>query len=331
MKAIGYTQTGPITTPGILVEFDAQKPELGPHDLLVKINGIAMNPVDTKVRVRLEPQDGPHILGYDAAGVVVETGSEVSLFSIGDEVFYAGDITRPGCNAEFQAVDERIVGKKPNSLGFNEAAAIPLTAITAWEMLFDSFGFAEGDGEGETLLIIGGAGGVGSILIQLAKKLTKLNVIATASRPETLEWVKKMGADQVIDHHQSIADQLSEAPKYVAGITHTDQHFPAIVETIQPRGHLVLIDDPVDFVINPAKQKAISITWEFMFSRSMFQTDDLIKQHQLLTRVSEMVDRGELVSMVTKDLGNISVETITQAHINQESGTMIGKQVLSGY
>jgi len=191
MKAIGYHQAGPITAPDALVEFETATPELGPRDLLVEVRGISVNPVDVKVRGKMSPEKGNKVIGFDAAGVVRQVGSDVSKFKVGDEVFYAGDITRPGTNSELHAVDERIVGKKPTSLGYAEAAGFPLTSITAWEILFDSFGLKEGTGKGESLLIIGGAGGVGSILIQLAKKLTQLTVIATASRPETTEWFKK--------------------------------------------------------------------------------------------------------------------------------------------
>ncbi len=334
MKAIGYTQTGSITTPGILTEFQAPAATLGSRDMLVEVLGVSMNPVDTKVRVRFEPEGGvPRIMGYDAAGIVQEIGSEVELFAVGDEVFYSGDLTRPGTNAELHAVDERIVGRKPKSLGFPEAAGIPLTAITAWEMLFDSLALEEGGGAGESILIIGGAGGVGSILIQLAKKLTRLQVIATASRPETVEWVEKMGADIVINHHESLVEQLREhdiAPRYVAALTQTEQHFSGIVELIQPRGHIVLIDDPKDFDINSIKPKALSFSWEFMFARSMFGTEDIAVQGELLNRVSQMLDDGELISTVTTDLGVMTVESLIEAHTLQESGTAIGKTVLGG-
>ena len=208
MKAIGYNQAGPITAPDALVEFEAEIPALRPRDLLVDVRGISVNPVDVKVRAMMGPDKGSKVIGYDAAGVVRKVGSDVSKFKVGDEVFYAGDFTRPGTNSEFHAVDERIVGKKPKSLGFAQAAGFPLTSITAWEILFDSFALKEGEGKGESLLIIGAAGGVGSILIQLAKKLTGLTVIATASRPDTTEWIKKMGADHVINHRESLVDQV---------------------------------------------------------------------------------------------------------------------------
>ena len=334
MKAIGYNKAGPITAPDALIEFEAETPELGPRDLLVEVRGISVNPVDVKVRANMAPEKGTKIIGYDAAGVVREVGSDVSKFKVGDEVFYAGDITRPGTNSQLHAVDERIVGKKPKSLSFAEAAGFPLTSITAWELLFESLGVKEGEGKGESLLIIGGAGGVGSILIQLAKKLTGLTVIATASRPETTEWVKKMGADYVINHRESLVDQvkaLGLQPRYVASLTGTDGHFPAIVELIKPRGHIALIDDPESLDITSGKRKALSFSWEFMFARSMHQTDDIEKQHELLNRVSELIDNGRLISTVTNNLGKISAETLKTAHSQQESGRVIGKNVLDGF
>ena len=334
MKAIGYYQTGSINMPNALIQFEADKPSLEAHDLWVEIRGISMNPVDTKVRTRMAPENGTKVIGYDAAGVVREIGSQVSKFKVGDEVFYSGDLTRPGTNSEFHAVDERLVGKKPKSLGFAEAAGFPLTSITAWELLFDSLALKEGGGVGESLLILGGAGGVGSILIQLAKQLTGLTVIATASRPETIDWVKKMGADHVINHRESLVDQIKALglePRYVAALNGTSEHFPAIVELIKPRGHMALIDDPEEIDIRLGKTKALSFSWEFMFTRSMFQTEDMEKQHELLNRVSELIDDGTLISTVTNNLGNMSVETLKEAHIQQESGRVIGKNVLNGF
>lgn len=332
MKAIGYKQAGPIDT---LIEFEAATPKPGPHDLLVEVRGLSVNPVDVKMRAQVGPAEGQtKIIGYDAAGIVKAVGRDVSLFNVGDEVFYAGDLTRPGTNAEFHAVDERIVGKKPHSLCFALAAGLPLTSITAWEILFDSFRLKEGDGAGETLLIIGAAGGVGSILVQLAKQLTGLTVIATASRPETIDWVKKMGADHVINHRNPLAEQvkaLGLEPKYVAALNGTAGHFPAIVELIQPRGHVALIDDPETVDIKAGKPKALTFSWEFMFTRSMFQTDDIAKQHELLNRISALVDENKLITTVTANVGKISAETLKQAHKQQESGRVIGKNVLYGF
>ena len=336
MKAIGYQKTGPITAPDALIEFEAPQPEVGPHDLLVEVKGISVNPVDVKVRTR--PEMGPEpgqtkVIGYDAAGIVRAVGDQVTRFKVGDEVFYAGDITRPGTNAEFHAVDERIVGAKPASLDFAQAAGMPLTSITAWELLFESLGVCEGTGDGESLLIIGGAGGVGSILIQLAKQLTGLTVVATASRPDTVEWVKQMGADHVINHRESLVEQMSALqiqPRYVASLNGTEGHFPSIVELIEPRGHIALIDDPETLDIHSIKPKALSFSWEFMFARSMFQAKDIEQQHALLNRVSELIDSGKIKSTVTNNLGALTAENLTAAHAQQESGRVIGKNVLSG-
>ncbi|SOH93325.1 zinc-binding alcohol dehydrogenase family protein [Monaibacterium marinum] len=330
MKALGYTAAGPVDA---LVAFDAEQPEIGARDLLVAVRGISVNPVDVKVRERASPEQGHKVLGYDAAGVVTAIGAEVTGYAVGDEVFYAGDVTRPGTNSELHVVDERIVGRKPTSLDFDEAAGMPLTSITAWELLFDSFRVVEGGGAGDALLVIGGAGGVGSILIQLAKKLTGLTVIATASRDETRDWVKKMGADHVIDHRQPLAAQVAAlglTPRYVASLTATDQHYAEILELIAPRGHITLIDDPQNLDIAPAKPKAITISWEFMFTRSMFGTADMDAQRDLLNRVSGMIDEGTLTSTVTERLGALTVESLRTAHTRQESGRVIGKQVLNG-
>lgn len=337
MRAIGYKQAGAITAENALNEFETATPEIGERDLSVEVKGISVNPVDVKVRAaaKFNPEEGlTKVIGWDAAGIVKEIGSAVSKFKVGDEVFYAGDFTRAGTNANFQAVDERIVGKKPKTLGFAEAAGFPLTSITAWEILFDSYGLKEGGGAGKSILIIGAAGGVGSILIQLAKKLTGLKVVATASRPDTIEWVKKMGADHVINHRESLVDQMKKLniqPEYVASLNGTEQHFPSIVELIQPRGHIALIDDPKTLDIASIKPKALSFSWEFMFARSLFQTADMEKQHELLNRVSELIDEGKLISTVTNNLGDLSADNLKEAHIQQESGSVIGKNVLNGF
>jgi len=334
MKAIGYTQAGPISAEDALIEVEMDMPQPGAKDLLVEVRGISVNPVDVKVRENHQPDGGPRVLGFDAAGVVKEVGSECSRFQPGDEVFYAGDITRPGTNAEFHVVDERIVGRKPKSLGFAEAAGMPLTTITAWEMLFDSFGLEEGKGAGDALLVIGGPGGVGSILIQLAKKLTGLTVIATASRPETREWVAKMGADHVVNHHKPLDQEMKAlgiSPRYVAALTHTDQHYEAIIQLIRPFGRIAVIDDPETLDALPLKPKAISLCWEFMFARSMFQTEDMDVQHKLLNRVADLLDDGTLLSTVRKHCGSMSVANLRTAHELLESGTATGKTVLDGF
>ncbi len=334
MKAIGYNQHGAINALDSLIEFNTQVPTLEKHDLLVEVMGISINPVDTKVRANFPAENGTKIIGYDGAGIVRKVGSDVQYFKVGDEVFYAGDITRAGTNCEFHGVDERIVGKKPKSLSFAEAAGFPLTSITAWELLFDSFKIQEGKGQGDTILIIGGAGGVGSILIQLAKKLTGLTVIATASRPETVVWVQKMGADHVINHQKSLVDQVKElnlTPQYVASLTGTTGHISSIIDLIKPRGHIGIIDDPKILDIMSGKPKALSFSWEFMFARPMHQTDDIDKQHELLNRVSKLIDDGTLISTVTNNLGKISPNTLKKAHELQESGRVIGKNVLQGF
>ena len=334
MKAIGYRTAGPIAAENALIEFETETPQPGPYDLLVDVRGVSVNPVDVKLRASAQPAGEPRILGFDAAGVVTAIGSAVTRFQPGDDVFYAGDITRPGTNGKFHLVDERIVGRKPASLGFAEAAGIPLTSITAWEMLFDCFKLNEGDGTGEALLVIGGAGGVGSILIQLAKQLTGLTVIATASREDTRAWVKKMGADYVINHRNPLDEEikaLGMAPRYVAALTHTDKHFASIRELIKPRGHIALIDDPDSLDVISLKRKAISLSWEFMFTRSMFQTEDMDAQHTLLNRVSKLLDNGTLISTVNNRGGVLNVENLRAAHEFQESGTAIGKTVLDGF
>ncbi|MEM1370397.1 MAG: zinc-binding alcohol dehydrogenase family protein [Cyanobacteria bacterium P01_H01_bin.15] len=334
MKAIGYTQAGPISAKNALIEFETEIPQPRAHDLLVEIRGVSVNPVDVKLRAAAQPEGGPRILGFDAAGIVKAVGSAATRFRAGDEVFYAGDITRPGTNAQFQLVDERIVGRKPSSLDFAAAAGMPLTSITAWELLFDSLGVKEGGGKDKALLVIGGAGGVGSILIQLAKKLTNLTVIATASREDTRAWVEKMGADHIINHRNPLDQEIKTlgiAPRYVAALTHTDRHYSAIANLIKPRGRIALIDDPETLDIVPLKAKALTVSWEFMFTRSMFQTPDMDAQHQLLNRVAELLDNGTLISTVNNHGGALSVETLRAAHEFQESGTAIGKTVLKGF
>lgn len=334
MKAIGYRNAGPIGAEGALEEFELEMPRPGPGDLLVEVRGISVNPVDVKLRAHVQPEEAPRILGFDAAGIVKEVGSGTTRFEPGDEVYYAGDLTRPGTNAQYQLVDERIVGRKPASLSFAEAAGMPLTTITAWEIIFDGFRIPEGGGAKEALLVIGGAGGVGSILIQLAKKLTRLKVIATASRADTRAWVEKMGADHIVNHRNPLDEELAAlgiSPRYVAALTHTDQHFPAIIELIKPRGHIAVIDDPPTLDVMPLKTKALSLSWAFMFTRSMFQTEDMDAQHKLLNRAADLIDDGTLRSTVNRYGGGLSLANLRSAHELQESGTAIGKTVLDGF
>jgi len=334
MKALGYSERGPISTAGSVIEFVKDDPQPGSRDLLVEVRGVSVNPVDVKVRAnRPPPEDQPRILGFDAAGVVREIGADVTGFQSGDEVFYAGEFTRDGSNAQLQTVDERLVGKKPSSLSFADAAGLPLTSITAWEMLFDSFGISEGDGAGDAILIIGGAGGVGSIMIQLAKKLTGLTVIASASRPDTVEWVKKMGADHLVNHRNPLNEEMKAlgiAPKYVAALTGTEDHWDAIVDITKPRGHIGMIDDPANINWQALKMKALSFSWEFMFARSMFQADDMDAQAKLLNRVSALIDSGSLISTVNKNNGPLTVDNLRDALAHQDSGTAVGKTVLEG-
>ncbi len=336
MKAVGYAKNGPIDNPQSLVDIELDDPTPGPLDLLVEVKAISVNPVDTKIRKNVAPESGYKVIGWDVSGVVKGVGSDTSKFKVGDEVFYAGALDRPGANSELHIVDERIVGRKPASLTHGESAALPLTSITAWELLFDRLEVNEGGGDGESLLIIGGAGGVGSVLIQLAAKYTKLKVVATASRPETIDWCTKLGAHHVIDHREDMhaaLEKLGLTPRYVAALTASDQHLPSIASLIKPQGKLGIIDDPdaADIDIRVLKPKSISIHWEFMYTRSMFQTTDIEAQHVLLNRVADGVDAGDLVTTHNRNMGTINATNLKLAHTLQESGTAIGKSVLEGF
>lgn len=336
MKAIGYHQSLPIDHPESLVDLQLPQPQPGPLDLLVRVSAVSVNPVDTKVRRNRAPQPGqPEVLGWDAVGTVQALGDAVQGFAVGDRVYYAGAINRPGSNAELQVVDHRIAARAPQGLGDAEAAALPLTAITAWELLFDRLGVAEGGGAGQALLITGAAGGVGSILVQLARQLTQLRVIATASRPETQAWVKDLGAHVVIDHSQPLRPQLVAAgvPEValIASLTHTEQHWDALVDAAAPQGRLALIDDlsgPVD--VMALKRKALSLHWELMFTRPLFGTPDIAEQGRLLARVAALVDAGRLRTTVSEQLSPINAANLRRAHALVESGRMRGKVVLSG-
>jgi zinc-binding alcohol dehydrogenase family protein len=337
MKAIGYHQAGAIDRADALLDLDIPAPVPGARDLLVRVRAVSVNPVDMKVRAgTAPPEGGAKILGWDASGIVEAVGGEVSLFQVGDEVFYAGDITRPGTNAELHLVDERIVGHKPRTLDWAQAAALPLTAITAWELLFDRLRVPYGNRRSAgSLLVINGAGGVGSILIQLARRLTGLRVIATASRPETIAWVRDMGAHDVIDHHQPLDEELARigCPEvdYVAGLTASDRYLPLFPRIVAAQGHIALIDDPESFDIVPLKRKAITVAWELMFTRAMFATADMIEQHALLEEVSHLVDAGVLRTTLTGTLSPINAANLKEAHARLESGTAIGKTVLEGF
>ncbi|MFJ4384880.1 zinc-binding alcohol dehydrogenase family protein [Pseudomonas sp. NPDC089408] len=335
MKAVVYTQPGlPIQEAQSLFDADIPDPEPGPRDLLIEVSAIAVNPVDTKIRAS-RGGDKPQVLGWDAVGVVREIGPQVTLFRPGDEVFYAGAIDRAGSYSQLHVVDERIVGHKPRSLDNASAAALPLTAITAWELLFDRLGIDEHGGKGQSLLVVGAAGGVGSILVQLASKLTQLTVIGTASRPETQAWVKAQGAHHVIDHTVPIALQLEKLKlnpvDYVISLTHTDTYLPQLVEVLRPQGKLALIDDPAQLDVMPLKRKSLSLHWELMFTRSLYKTEDMINQHHLLDRVSKLVDEGVLRTTVGEHYGTICADNLKRAHALIESGKARGKIVLEGF
>lgn len=335
MKAIAYTQHGiPITDPRSLFDIDLPKPTPGARDLLVAVKAISVNPVDTKVRANAAVS-APRVLGWDVAGIVEAVGADVTLFKPGDEVFYAGSITRPGCNSEFHLVDERIVGHKPVTLDFANAAALPLTSVTAWELLFDRLGVAEDGGEGDTLLIIGAGGGVGSILTQLARRLTRLTVIGTASRPETREWARKLGAHHVIDHSQPLVAQLTQLGianvTYVASLTHTDSYYAQLIDALAPQGRLALIDDPASLDALPLKAKSLSLHWELMFTRAKYETADMINQHRLLERVAALIDQDVLKTTLGQHFGAINAANLKRAHALVESGKSRGKAVLEGF
>ena len=341
MKAIGLSQALPIHNPESLVEIALPQPVAKGRDLLVRVAATAVNPVDYKVRQSATPPAGEYkVLGWDGAGEVIATGEDVTDFQPGDQVFYAGDISRSGTNAEYQLVDERIVGIKPRSLSQAEAAAIPLTAITAWELLFEHLSLrqqAPGKIEktGEVLLVVGGAGGVGSILIQLAKALTGATVIATASRERSQAWVKQLGADFVVDHTQPLQPQieaLGVGPlTHVASLNNTSAYFETYTELLMPFGKIALIDDPDSLDISKLKLKSLSLHWEFMFARSLHQAADMQAQGELLNKVSDLIDQGHIKTTLGKHLGAITAENLRAAHAELESGTAIGKIVLEGF
>lgn len=332
MKAVGFKTSLPITEPNSFIAFETEKPSPVGHQLLIKINAIAVNPVDFKIRQNAAKDtilEQPKIIGWDASGIVEAVGENVSLFNIGDQVYYAGDITKAGCNAEFQLVDERIVGKKPKTLSNEAAAAMPLTALTAWEILFNRIRISAEKDKGKTLLVIGGAGGVGSIAIQLAKKIANLNVIATASRPQTIEWCKQMGADLVVNH-KNLVDEVRKAGfqfvDFIVDFVDTNSYWDAMSELIKPQGHIASITgSATPIALNKLKTKSASFSWEFMYTRSSFQTEDMVEQHHILNKVADLLDEGALVSTLTQTLSGLSAENLKQAHQQLESGTTIGK------
>jgi zinc-binding alcohol dehydrogenase family protein len=336
MRAVGYQKPLPVDDPAALVDVDLPKPAPTGRDVLVEVRAVSVNPLDTKVRRRAGAEDGGwKVLGWDAAGVVASVGPEARLFKPGDEVYYAGAIDRPGTNAEFHLVDERIVGRKPGSLGWAQAAALPLTAITAWEVLFDRFDVKRPVPGANAILIIGGAGGVGSIAIQLARRLTGLTVIATASRPETREWARELGAHHVIDHAKPLATEVAAlglgAPGFVFSTTNTASHLKEIAELIAPQGRFALIDDPAIPDMNLFRRKSASIHWEFMFTRPVFLTADMGEQGTLLNAVAALVDKGEIRTTLAETFGPINAANLKRAHALLESGHAKGKIVLEGF
>lgn len=341
MKAIAYLQAQAIDKPNSLVDIELPRPVATGRDLLVKIAAVSVNPVDTKIRANVSAEGGEYkVLGWDAVGEVIEAGENTERYKVGDKVYYAGDLTRPGSNAEYQLVDERIVGRKPKTLTDAEAAAIPLTAITAWELLFDRLGIEQVSEPKKSanlrVLIVGAAGGVGSILTQLAAKLTNATVIGTASRPESQEWVKKLGADYVIDHSKDLAEEINRiglgTVTHVISLTHTEDHFDKLVEIIAPQGKFALIDDPKSGLdIMKLKRKSISLHWEFMFTRSMFSTDDIEKQQDLLNAIAALIDEGKITTTLGENYGRINAKNLKLAHANIESNKTIGKVVLEGF
>lgn len=337
MQAVGYRKSLKIDEADALIDVQIEKPEPTGRDLRVAVKAVSVNPVDAKVRMRAAPPPGEiKILGFDAAGIVDAVGPDVTLFKPGDEVFYAGSILRQGTNSEFHLVDERIVGHKPKKLSFAQAAALPLTSITAWELLFDRLGVPQGkETDPRSLLIMGGAGGVGSMMIQFARHLTGLTVIATASRPESTKWCLDLGAHHVVDHSKPMKEQIEKLKlppvALIASLTGTDQHFPALADIVAPQGRIGLIDDPTTLNATLLKPKAVSLHWESMFTRSMFQTDDMIAQHRLLDEVARLIDTGELRTTLDKVLGKINAQTLKQAQALIEGGRSTGKLVLEGW
>lgn len=341
MKAIGYQKALPILDSESLLDIELPQPVATGRDLLIKVNAIAVNPVDCKIRQNVSPSTAdPKVIGWDAVGEVVAIGELVEQFELGDQVFYAGDLNRQGSNAEFQLVDERIVGNKPTSLSNAEAAALPLTSITAWELMFEHLALGQQDPAStaksdEVILVVGAAGGVGSILVQLIKKLTGATVIGTASRISSKSWVKQLGADYVVDHSEPIQPQIEALDignlTHVASLTNTDDYMDTYVDLLVPFGKIALIDDPKSLDVSKVKRKSLSVHWEFMFARSMHNAIDMDEQGRLLNRVAELVDQGHLRTTAGKNLGKINADNLKIAHEEIESGRSIGKIVLEGF
>lgn len=333
MKAVGFTRSLPIEDIDSLFEYETAKPTVGKRDLLVRIKAISVNPVDYKIRQSIAENselEDPRIIGWDATGIVEDVGNKVKLFKKGDEVYYSGDLNRPGCYAQFQCVDERIAAHKPKNLTWEEAAALPLTTLTAWESIFDRLGIKKDGGRDKNILIIGGAGGVGSIAIQLLKNLTSLNVITTASREVSRKWCEKMGADDIVDHHD-LLDNLKgySHMDYILNFADTSGHWEAMAELIAPQGGICCVVNTTQNVdLNLLKNKSISFHWELMFTRPMFETTDIQRQHQILENLKSLVENKKVISTINKKFNGLTAETLKKVHLLQESGKSVGKNVI---
>lgn len=335
MKAIGFKTSLPLTENDSFIAFEREKPQAKGRDLLVRIKAISVNPVDFKIRQSAAKDTAlaePKIIGWDAVGIVEETGSDVMLFKKGDAVYYAGDLTRAGSNAEYQLVDERIVGRKPQSLSDAEAAAMPLTTLTAWEILFDRIRVNPEKDKGKTVLIIGGAGGVGSIAIQIAKHIAGLKVIATASRAESIAWCRQQGADVVVNH-QNLVEEVRKAGfhqvDFILDFVDAGMYWDAMAELIKPQGHIASISPatPIE-TLKSVFNKSVSFSWELMYTRSMFQTEDMEEQHGILNKVASLLDAGILKTTLKTTVNGFTVENLKELHRLQESGKTIGKNVI---
>lgn len=336
MKAVAFTDSLPIDDIHSLTDIEVPTPTAAGRDILVEVKAISVNPVDYKIRQNVPPIDGQaKVLGWDASGVIIEIGQDVENYQVGDHVYYAGDLTRPGSNAQYQLVDERIVGMKPANLTFAESAALPLTSITAWELLFEHLQLGNADTDRPILLVTGAAGGVGSILIQLAKQLTNAIIIATASRDTTQAWVKSLGADHVINHHHDIKQQLLDIGinevTHVAGLNATDSYFSTFVDLLVPFGKIAIIDDPKNIDIGIIKRKSLSFHWEFMFARSMFKAKDMCEQSVLLNNIATLVEEEKVRTTLSQTLGTINAVNLRKAHQLLEAGQAQGKIVLAGF
>lgn len=336
MRAVGYAASLPLSDAAALENIELPVPTPGAGQLLVRVRAVAMNPADVKIRMWIAPEAGQHrVLGLDAAGEVVLVGDGVTGFAPGDQVVYLHGSFDRGTNAEYHLTDAVRAVHKPASLSFGDAAALPVAGLTSWELLFDVFRVTEGAGEGDTLLVINGAGGVGSMLIQLAKTLTKLRVVATASRPETEAWCTKLGADAVVNHHKDIKAQLAglgiPAPRYVASLAGTERNWASLVDLIAPRGHIALIDDPETLDVKLLKTKSLTVTWELCLTRPLCATPDVAAHAKALARIADLAATGQLQAMATTRLSPIDATTIAEAQALQESGKCIGKTVIEGW